>query len=674
MKKTTSINLNRQLFNLDTDAYSKLDDYLSDIKKYFDQQDSPDVIEDIESRIAEKFNEILGKKKKVIQIEDVTQVITEMGSVKDITGDETESTATKEETPSHPKKLFRDTDSKIIAGVASGLAWYFGIRSIFIRLIFIVLLFNQNTFWLSLVVYFACWLIIPKAKNNFEKLEMKGRPATINELQTASETKISGMISSVETKTQNIFQKIISIFGQLIKFFFKWGVRLFGFFAFIFTIFCIVTVAVGLVTLYFNPTFPYFDFSFIKAVSSPFLEIGLIAFGLVLLMPLIFFLDLSENLMQLKWLTSFRKVLILLIIWFASLITFASVAKINYPQYQSGLYEFVDHLKYFNSIDESHSQEFKITNPKNIDIANVKEVKITQSNENIMIITGNQHQLKELEIKNSSDELLIHGKNEVWFKCQNCTGYVSSVRVEIKTNNPQLIKLDNVDAQIYSQSGNLTVNLIKKVGLKIIGTLDNLKLTSGPNCVVNLFESKITRLDASLKQTTLKSGANVINITGDDQSHLIYKSTSKIFTQNNDQTIKQKYSLSRDNFSQLNDLIEKTSVSFDRQSQLVKNFSSSRFLYQLVDDYSNIYLIAKPLSDKPDAYLFWLTEKDEKISQISYIKLSNWNNFDGFDFVNDNLLEINGQLNDPEMTSISQQVFIDKTNHKLTLYTPKSIH
>jgi len=59
MKKTISINLNRQVFNLDTDAYSQLDNYLSDIKKHFDQKDSSEIIDDIESRIAEKFTGIL---------------------------------------------------------------------------------------------------------------------------------------------------------------------------------------------------------------------------------------------------------------------------------------------------------------------------------------------------------------------------------------------------------------------------------------------------------------------------------------------------------------------------------------------------------------------------------------------------------------------------------------
>lgn len=675
MKKTISINLNRQVFNLDIDAYPKLDNYLSDIKKHFDNKDSSEIIDDIESHIAEKFTEILGKNKKVVQIEDVDRVIADMGSVSDITGDDSDDNfdKTNKNSTSH-KKLFRDVDRKMIAGVASGLAWYFGIRSLFIRLIFVVFLLNPRTSWLSLVVYFACWLIIPKAKNNFEKLEMKGRPATINELQTVSETKISGFISSVETKTQNVLQKIISVFGHLIKLFFQWGTSFFWFFSFIFTIFCIVAVSVGLVVLYFNPTFPYFNFSFIKTIPSPFLEVGLISFGLIFLIPLIFILDLSENLMQLKWLTSFKKVLILLIIWFASLVTFASVAKINYSKYQSGLYDFVDHLKYFNSINESNSQQFKIVNPENIDISNIKEVKITQSDENIMVVTGSQHQIKELEIKNSTNELSIHGKNEVWYKCQNCTGYVSSVRVEIKTNNPKLIKLDNVDAEIYISSGNLIVDLVQKTGLKVSGILDSLKLTTGPACVVNLFEVKINRLEADLHQTTLKSGANVITITGDDQSRLIYKNNSKIISSKNDKTIKQKYSLSRDNFSKLNGLIEQTSISFDHQSQIVKNFSSSRLLYQLVGDYSNIYLIAKPLSDKSDVYLFWLTEKDEKISQINYLKLANWDNFDGFDFVNNNLLEINGQLNDPEMTSISQQVFIDKTNHKLVIYNSDSNH
>ena len=63
-----------------------------------------------------------------------------------------------------------DIDGKIVAGVASGLAWYFGIRSIFIRLAFVLLFVNRETAWLAILAYVLCWIFIPKAENNFEKV------------------------------------------------------------------------------------------------------------------------------------------------------------------------------------------------------------------------------------------------------------------------------------------------------------------------------------------------------------------------------------------------------------------------------------------------------------------------------------------------------------------------
>jgi len=670
MKKTISVNLNRQIFYLDIDAYDELEKYLNSIKKYFKDQNSLEVVDDIEARIAEKFEEIIDKSKKAIQIADVENIIKEMGTVDDITEEEPEI---ENEPEKIKKKLFRNPETKILAGVIAGISQYFGIKPIWMRIIFLVLLFNPRTFWLAIVGYIASWLIIPEAKTSWEKLEMKGKPTTVNELQTVSEEKASNVISKVETVARNIVQKIFSLFGHLIKFFGVWFCRLTGFFGLIFTILTIMAIMIGMIFVYLYPNLPYFDISFLQNIGAPWLEIAYIAFGLVIITPFVFIIDLADSLMRLKWRVSTQKIIILLAVWAFSLITFCSVAKINYPKYQSELYEFVDHLRYFNSIDESNSQKLKIVNPKNIDISNVREVKITQSDENAMIITGNQHQIQELEIKNSSDLLSIIGKNEVWLKCQNCTGYVSSVRVEIKTKNIESIKLNNVDAEIYSLSGNLIINLVQKTGLKVTGVLNNLKLTAGPSSVVNLFDVKVNRLDVSLQQATLKSGANVINITGDDQSRLIYKTNSKIFTSSEDKTVKQKYNLSRDNSSKLDELIEQTSVSFDHQSQVIKNISSSRFLYQLVDDYSNIYLVAKPVTDKPDVYVFWLTEKDEKISQVSYLKLTNWDDYNGFDFVNDNLLDVTGQLYDPEMTDVSQQIFINKVSHKLELYTSNSV-
>lgn len=669
MKKTISINLNRQVFNLDTDAYSKLDDYLSDIKKHFDKSDSSEIIDDIESRIAEKFIEILGKAKKVIQVEDVDQVIADMGSVSDITGDDINNETDKsDKNSSSRKKLFRDTDGKIIAGVASGLAWYFGIRSLFIRLIFLILLFNRNTSCLSLLTYLACWLIIPKAKNNFEKLEMQGRPTTLDELQNISEQ--TNNTSKLEKKTQNFFQKIFSLFFRLIKFCLKWSLKLTGFFWFLINIILIVGLVVGFVLLYFNQFFPYVDLTFLKSIGSPALEIGFISLGLSFLMPLIFCLDLSDDLMRLKWNTSFKKVVTMIIIWIISLITFATTAKITYPQYQPQLTAFVDHFKYFTAIDETNSQTINIKNIQSVDISNVRQVKLIQSNENVLVITGNQHQIDELNTKISSDKINIQGKSATWAGCNDCLGYVSSVRVEIRSPNISNIKLDNTDAELQSISGNYQINLVKKTGLKVTGSLNNIYLISGPDTVTNLLDTTVNQVDAQLLQSTLKTSAKIIKIKGDSQSVLIYKNQPQITPQSGDQSQKQKYILSQDH-EKLVKVLESTTINLDGSKKTLKDFNwSSNFEIQGDTDSYHIYTFIKP-QNTTNVYVLWLIEKDGFITLNKSFKISNWEDVHYLNLINDKFIQINGQVYGPELKEESKEIYIDKIKNKLEIYTPK---
>ncbi len=668
MKKTISINLNRQIFNLDVDAYSKLDIYLSDIKTYFENKESLEVIDDIESRIAEKFNEILGKTKKVIQIEDVKQVINDMGSVSDITG-ETE-TISEPETQKVKKKLFRDSESKILTGVAAGYSWYFGIKSIYIRLIFLILFFNPPTSWLAIVTYLSSWLIIPKAKNNWEKLEMKGKPATVNELQTAFEEKTSNLVSTVESKTRNIFQKIISAFLRLFKFFFKLGLRLLGFFTFVSILITIVCLVVALVLFYFQPSLPYLDLSFIQTIGSPWLEIGYVALGVTLLMPLIFILDLADNLMTLKWRTSFQKVLVMLITWVSSLVIFCSIAKINYPKYQTQLDSFVQKLRYINYIDESNYQTLTVNNLKQINISSVKEVKIIQSNIDEVKIIGNQTQINELNQNFSNGILTIIGKSEKWFNCHDCAGRVSAIRVEIKAKNISSIKLDNTDAWVYPINGVLDLNLSQMVGVKVEGNLNSLTLKSGSNSVINLMDTNISQVDAQLFQSTLKTAAKIIKITGDSRSTLIYQNNPKIISGENDKTIKEKYILSQDH-EKLVKALENTIINLDGSKQTLKDFNwSSDFETQKDVDFYHIYTYVKP-QKTADVYVLWLIEKNGLITLNKFFKITGLEDVHYLNLVNDKLIRINGQVYGPELKEETKEIYIDKIKNQLEIYPSK---
>ena len=85
MKKTIKINLNGTIFNIDDDAYEKLKTYLDTISRYFsNKQESKEIIDDIEARIAELFQEKVSVENQVITLTIVNQVIDIMGNPEDI--------------------------------------------------------------------------------------------------------------------------------------------------------------------------------------------------------------------------------------------------------------------------------------------------------------------------------------------------------------------------------------------------------------------------------------------------------------------------------------------------------------------------------------------------------------------------------------------------------------
>lgn len=168
MKKNISINIGGIIFHIEEDGYDKLKNYLDSVNKYFSTfEDSKEIIEDIEGRIAEIFLSKLDDGKQIINKEDVDELIATMGTTKDFeatietepeeeqpkqaeekeeTKEEEKKESTKESASSgRSKRLFRDNKRRVIGGVASGMANYFGVDPIWIRLLMLAFLFN--IFW-----------------------------------------------------------------------------------------------------------------------------------------------------------------------------------------------------------------------------------------------------------------------------------------------------------------------------------------------------------------------------------------------------------------------------------------------------------------------------------------------------------------------------------------------
>ncbi|MBC6410165.1 MAG: PspC domain-containing protein [Ekhidna sp.] len=208
MKKNISINIGGIIFHIEEDGFDKLKSYLDSVNKYFSSfEGNKEIIEDIEGRIAEIFLGKLDDGKQIIMMEDIDELIATMGTTKDFEATiesepEVEQETTEKEEPKKEdfsekahkkgKRLYRDNKRRVIGGVASGLANYFGINSIWIRLIMLALLFNILSWGLSgfmFITYIIFWIAVPGNDNLEEDKKIK-------KLYRNSEDKVLGGISS----------------------------------------------------------------------------------------------------------------------------------------------------------------------------------------------------------------------------------------------------------------------------------------------------------------------------------------------------------------------------------------------------------------------------------------------------------------------------------------------
>lgn len=191
MNKSVNVNLAGFFFHIDEQAYQKLETYLHAVKRSLQGDPSRDeIMADIEGRIAELFMERRVSENQVVLSSHVDEVIAIMGQPEDYTLDEeAEPAAAYQSTySSHtPKSLYRDPDNKYISGVSSGLAHYFNVDPVWIRVLNVLLLFITGGSWIF--IYLVLWIAMPEARTTSQKLNMHGKRANIDNIKTrVSET------------------------------------------------------------------------------------------------------------------------------------------------------------------------------------------------------------------------------------------------------------------------------------------------------------------------------------------------------------------------------------------------------------------------------------------------------------------------------------------------------
>ena len=149
MKKTVNVEIGGQSFIIDEDAYYRLNNYLDTSKKGIKNSfDSNEVMSDLENRIAELLISDFDYKNRVIDIVTVDKIATQLGLPSGSYADSSQSYKTPDYEPAS-KKFYRSKEDGVIGGVCAGLAYYFNMDILLIRIIALLCLFCGTAgFWI----------------------------------------------------------------------------------------------------------------------------------------------------------------------------------------------------------------------------------------------------------------------------------------------------------------------------------------------------------------------------------------------------------------------------------------------------------------------------------------------------------------------------------------------
>ncbi|WKW47354.1 PspC domain-containing protein [Myroides sp. JBRI-B21084] len=211
MNKTVTINIAGLVFHIDEDAFNKLDSYINAVRNSIQKESEDEIISDIEARIAELFSQRIDPQTGVIRMNNVDEIIDIMGKPEDyIIEDEPQNNIQFTTNTKGYKKMYRDSEKRILGGVCSGLAHYFNIDPVWMRIIFVLLFFLYGV---SILVYFILWIIIPKAVTVADFLEMKGEPVNISNIEKQFREGVSTSYQKIKSTGNTAADTIKKIIG-----------------------------------------------------------------------------------------------------------------------------------------------------------------------------------------------------------------------------------------------------------------------------------------------------------------------------------------------------------------------------------------------------------------------------------------------------------------------------
>jgi phage shock protein PspC (stress-responsive transcriptional regulator) len=214
MNEITRIHIAKVAYDIEVTAKKQLEKYIKSLESY--TQDS-EVLADIEIRITELLAERNVLANGVIGSDDIEAIRKQLGEPYEFADDDGDIAVGALRDNSEAHRLYRNVDTALFGGVLGGISTYYRINPLWARLAFIVLVFMS--FGTALLLYAVLWVIIPAARTAAQKLQLAGKPVTlesIRELNIVSETNQPPVVAPLIRRILGVAAGVASLFAAIV--------------------------------------------------------------------------------------------------------------------------------------------------------------------------------------------------------------------------------------------------------------------------------------------------------------------------------------------------------------------------------------------------------------------------------------------------------------------------
>lgn len=544
MKKALQITIAGSLFTIEEDAYQKLDIYLQSIKNHFSSPEKKEIVDDIEARISERLSEKILETRNIVTLEVVNSVVAAMGTVEDFADPAGDTpSGTKAEMPPSDgsiRRLYRNPDDVVIAGVASGMATYLNIDPLLVRIAFVVLTFISSG--AMILVYVIMALIIPKAQTPAEKIQMRGGPMTLSSFnknigEHVENVKQNGAdLIGRGSGMRRMIEKIFSIFGTIIRGAVKVIITLVGIAFTVGAIFFILASTFIFINFVVNNNAPYLEQPVAQVFNGPLYYFMLVLAYIIVVVPLVFIGTIGLSILRRQKMMKTQSALGLAALWVVAALLAGTLGVRYIPEI---------HQKY-KALPENQvvSETHDLKDFTKLDLNGIDVVTFVQAPEFSVVEEGRRLDLDSTEYQVKDGTLILSHKKSDTFCFIFCFDHdrvnvtISMPHIDAITMNgatkltgsatsSQLtLDLDGASSlDLKLQAESVTIDQDGASRITLTGSAGTLHIESDGVSFFNgeKFNVVTANLTTSGASRTYVNASNTINVEADDASRVFYQ-------------------------------------------------------------------------------------------------------------------------------------------------------